>query len=209
MGYTGLTLSGNINSYVQVEVSTANELQDFAISVTVYLLSITGGTIFHYRHDPNAAGGTLGGGVTDVILWFNSTTTVLEVYGPNNSSIGKFEKEFQFPSDTWETVVLSYDISKGEMKVITKDGKDLEKVKLSVTKPQIGLPASLRVGAPFGGFSHQALHGHVICLVMHDTKLGHGDISGIVTECPSDRLSEVTTSSAGGKHTVLVGIFKV
>lgn len=191
LSYSGISLSGNPQSFVELYISSANELKAFSISLTAYLLSNSGGTIFHYKFDSSIGGDPVGGDIREIVFWFNSTTIVLDFFDKNNASVLSVAEPYKVVTNSWEMFIIRYDFDKIECKIITETDKDIGKLKLSGSNLQIRLPGILRLGAPIG-LLHNGLHGYLICLVVHDTTIAHGDISDTRTECKGLNLVQKT-----------------
>lgn len=196
LAYSGISFSGISQSYVDIEISSATAVEDFSITLSFYPLSTTGGTLFHYRYDPTGDN-PVGGGITDVILSFNSTSVFLDAYGPSNTNIGFMSVEHTVVASSWDMYSVTYDISSSELKVISNISHDLDKVKLSSSKPQLGLPGVLRVGAPIGNYPYKGLQGYAVCLVMHSKKFGHGELKNIIAECAEGSWNTSAVDSSG------------
>lgn len=195
LSYNGVSLSGNVQSYVDIVISSANELKAFAITLTMYPLTTTGSTLIHYHHDPNLDD-IKGSDITDIIFSFNTTTVILDAYGPNNVNIAYMEIEHQVMVNTWDMISLVYDFDKGEMTVLSRTSKSLGKVKFSSKYDQLMLPGYLRIGAPIGEYRFKGFQGHAVCLVVHDTTFGHGDMKEILAECSA---WDISKAKSGGK----------
>lgn len=187
LNYSGISLSGNIKSYVDLEVSSAEALQDFVMSLTVYPLVNSGGTIFHYRNDPLGKN-PVSSGITDIILSFNSTMVFLDAFGARNISIGSVAINYTLRENTWNSLSITYDKGKSEIKV-SNFSKELGKVSLptSLSSLELELPGVIRVGGSVGNHSFQGFNGYAVCLVLHQDKFGNDEPMRIIEECSTSK----------------------
>mgnify|MGYP000019394059 FL=1 len=189
--YYGVSLSGDVKSYVEVVMSSDNVFVDFSVGVEFYPLSIEGGTVLHYLHDTSLGGDVVTGGLAEFVTAFNSTHAFMEAFDASGSRIGYEEKKFVVLVNAWDRFSLAYDASKPEFKLISDLEKEILKFNLLADKDtSIALPGRLRVGAPIGDSPYPGLHGGIVCLTMHDVSMGHGDVTKVLeSECASLNLS--------------------
>ena len=202
LNYNPVCLDGSANSYVEQRVPTAILPADWTISIMASTGVLDGGTIFHYKEDDGNSGAA--DRISSMIFWYDSTTAYLEVYKSNNERIGYLTVANFFPTGAniydFITILVSYDISKPEVKIFTNQG-ELGQVDLTGYQPNLGVPGTLRIGGAIS-MVKAGFEGQFICLSLFSYKSGPAETGYVNDECePSYWISN--PAATAGKHTRL------
>lgn len=195
LDYSSISLGGSPNSYVEFPISDTIVTNDFSIAVIVQSAETPGGVILEYAENENIASVTER--ITDIVLWINSSATILEVFKTGHAKVGELHFNFQIVSTyQWVIVAFSYDQSNSELTLITSDRGELGKVRL-ISRFQLGLPGVLRVGADVYVNRYPAFHGYAACLNFYDGKLTEGEIPNILNECTDGTWKTIMNARTG------------
>lgn len=189
--YNGIYTTGSPNSYVDVNVDDVNQYNDYAFSIFAAADNTVGGTLFHYAQDNSAVDPALEK-IKDVIVWYNSSSLVVETFGPNDEVYGSTVSPFDSASvmNTWVGFGVSCDVSKPILSLLSSTGITIEVPTLNSAK--IGQPGSIRIGASFD-ISRLPFTGDLICMNMYDGKLQATEISEkSLEECSTINWQHIT-----------------
>lgn len=179
--FSGIPLKLDAYSFpfVDINISNANEFNDFSFAMSVHISGSTG-CIFHFKSM------TPPGTITDVSVCIDGTTLTMELL----PDPGALAPSHSVPSlqGQWVMIQAGRSQSSSEMKFIVSTAAGL--INLTKTSDSygsnviLGLPGILRIGAKHD--NSMALSMMVTCITMYDVIKNTGnDVSLIEDQCKS------------------------